>query len=127
MGNHDSTDGTVRITGFRSEYHVKEWKGSHDGTTGSTGRCNHGNTESHDERNDDPKTDGQLVHKADCSSTGCDGDHGTGHVDVCTEWYYEVADLLAHAVFLGTFQIDRDGSCGRLGSQSSCVSRDLIF
>lgn len=35
--------------------------------------------------------------------------------------------LLAHAVFFCTFQIDRDGSCGRLGSQSSCVSRDLIF
>lgn len=110
-----------------SEYHIKEWKGSHDGTTGSTGRCNHGNTESHDERNDDPETDGQLVHKADCSSTGCDGDHGTGHVDVCTERYYEVADLLTYAILLCTFQVDRDGSCGRLGSQSSCVSRDLIF
>ena len=48
-------------------------------------------------------------------------------MDVFTERYYEVADLLTHAVLFGTFQIDRDGSCGRLGSQSSCVSRDLIF
>ena len=46
----------------------------------------------------DPEADGQLVHKADCSSTGCDGDHGTGHVDVCTERYYEVTDLLAYTV-----------------------------
>ena len=125
--NHDCADRTVRISGSGAEYHIEERKRGHDGSARSTRGSNHGNTESHDERNDDPKTDGQLVHKADCSSTGCDGDHGTGHVDVCTERYYEVADLLAHAVLFGTFQIDRDGSCGRLGSQSSCVSRDLIL
>ena len=48
-------------------------------------------------------------------------------MDVCTERYYEVADLLTYAILLCTFQVDRDGSCGRLCSQSSCVSRNLIF
>ena len=66
-----------------------------DGTTGSTGRCNHGNTESHDERNDDPKLMGSWFIRQTAVAQSCDSDHGTGHVDVCTERYYEVADLLA--------------------------------
>ena len=82
-GNHNSADSAVRITGFGSEYHVKKRKGSHDGTTWSTRGSNHGNTESHDKWNYSSEADRQLVHKTDCSSTGCDGDHGTCHVDVC--------------------------------------------
>ena len=48
-------------------------------------------------------------------------------MDVCTERNYEVTDLLAYTVIFCTFQVDRNGSCGRLGSKSCGISRDLVF
>ena len=90
---------------------------------GALGDANHGNTESHDERNDDPKTDGQLVHKADCSKAQAVmvimepamwmfAQSGTTKLRICSH----TPSFLAHSRLT-------DGSCGRLGSQSSCVSR----
>lgn len=44
--------------------------------------------------------DRNLVHEADCRGTGCDGDHGTAHMDVGAKRNDEVTDLFADTVGL---------------------------
>ena len=96
--NHDRADRTVRISGSGAEYHIEERKRGHDGSARSTRGSNHGNTEGHDERNNGSQADGQLVHQADCGSAGCDGDHGTCHMDIGAQRNHEVTDLLTDTV-----------------------------
>ena len=48
-------------------------------------------------------------------------------MDVCAERNYKVADLLTYTVIFCTFQVNRNGSCGRLGSKGGGISRNLIF
>ena len=71
--------------------------------------------------------DRNLVHEADCRGTGCDGDHGTAHMDVGAKRNDEVTDLFADTVGLGAFQVDRNGGGRRLGPQCSGIARNLVL
>ena len=106
---------------------VQERQCSHNGSTRCSRRSNHCHTERHDKRNNCSQADRQLVHQTYSSRTGCDGDHGSCHMDICTKRYYKVADLLTYSIILCTFQIDRNGGSRRLRSKSGGISRNLIF
>ena len=71
--------------------------------------------------------DRNLVHEADCRSTGRDGDHGTAHMDVGAKRNDKVTNLFADAVGFGAFQVDRNGGGRRLGSQCGGIARNLVL
>ena len=104
-GNHEGADRAVGVTQLFTKDHPKERQGRHDGAARSTRRSNHGNAEGHDERNNRAQMDRNLVHEADCRGTGCDGDHGTAHMDVGAKRNDEVTDLFADTVGLGAFRL----------------------
>ena len=47
-------------------------------------------------------------------------------MDIRAQRHHKIADLLAHAVFFGAFQIDRNGCRRRLGAQRGGIARNLI-
>lgn len=126
-GNHEGADRAVGVTQLFTKDHPKERQGRHDGAARSTRRSNHGNAEGHDERNNRAQMDRNLVHEADCRGTGCDGDHGTAHMDVGAKRNDEVTDLFADTVGLGAFQVDRNGGGRRLGPQCGGIARNLVL